>query len=181
MFLKHTPSLIISPSCAHACTFNAVLSAAPAQIWPQQMTTKKTVTSSLLNLPVLSLMVHINHAKLPCTQCTPSFTHTHTPSTCGANGAPSPADGFLMAKLEHAADGSPRLLQPAMQLMVPLMTKALGVWRGGGVQCVGVRDSRALMVYCGVFFFLSALLIYLLCFPFKSFVFWQTYHHSLLK
>lgn len=32
-----------------------------------------------------------------------------------------------MAKLWHSADGSLHLLQPAMQLMAALMTKAVGV------------------------------------------------------
>lgn len=36
------------------------------------------------------------------------------------------ADGFLMAKLWHSADGSLHLLQPAMQLVAALMVKAVG-------------------------------------------------------
>lgn len=128
-------------------------------------------------------MPRINHAKVLHARSTSSpHTHLSWPPKCGANGAPSPADGFLIAKLKHAADGSPNLPQPAMQLMLPLMTKTLRVLGGKwvGVQCVGVRDSRALMVYCGDFFFLHSL-IYLLCFPFKSFVLWQLHHRSLLK
>lgn len=75
-----------------------------------------------------------------------------------------------MAKLKHAADGSLHLLQPAMQLMAALMTKALGVWRGVGgcAQCVGVRDNRVLMAYCGIFPLLLLLLLHLLLVPRRS-------------
>lgn len=87
------------------------------------------VTSSLRSSPMLSVMVHINHTKLLCTLG--SLSSRHLPPTCSlqtssANGALLLADGFVMAKLWHFADGSLHLLQPAMQVMAALMTKAVG-------------------------------------------------------
>lgn len=110
----------------------------------EQMTKNKTVTSFLPTSPMLSVMVHINHTKLPCTQgplFSLSLPLTCPLQTCSANGALFLADGFLMAKLWYSADGSLHLLQPAMQLMAALMTEAVGgcsrnqwpVW-----QCVGI-------------------------------------------
>lgn len=49
-----------------------------------------------------------------------------------------------MAKLKHAADGSLHLLQPAMQLMVPLMTKALRVFGGGRSAACGCMRQQGL-------------------------------------
>ncbi|KAI9533608.1 Exocyst complex component 4 [Dissostichus eleginoides] len=62
-----------------------------------------------------------------------------------ANEALFLADGFLMAELWHSTDGSPHLLQPAMQLMAALMTEAVGglrQWKSATVwQCAGIREN----------------------------------------
>lgn len=39
-----------------------------AKLLSEQMTKNKTVNSSLPTSPILSVIVHINHTKLPCTQ-----------------------------------------------------------------------------------------------------------------
>lgn len=41
-FLQRTPTFIIPPSCVRMCTLTPALSLAAAEVWPQQMTTKKT-------------------------------------------------------------------------------------------------------------------------------------------
>lgn len=104
------------------------------------------VTSFLPTSPVFSVMIHINHTKLP-------YTHTRTcslvlllPPTCplstfSGNRALFLADGFLMAMLWHAADGSLHLLQQAMQLMAALMTKAVGGCSARNQCCVWACDT----------------------------------------
>lgn len=106
-----------------------VVTVALAKLLSVQMTKNKTMTSSVPASPMLSVMVHINHSKVPCTQS--SLFFVPLPPTCplqtsSANRALLLADGFLMTKLWHFADGSLHLLQPPMQVMAALMTKAVG-------------------------------------------------------
>lgn len=116
VFLLHTHSL------------HSLFCVVPDNPLSEQMTKNKTVTSSLPASPKLFVMVHINHAKLPSTQSVLSLSLS---LSLPLLRPPVPmewcllADGFLMAKLWHSADGSLHLLQPAMQLMAALMTKAL--------------------------------------------------------
>ena len=61
--LLHTLSLSLSLS-----DVQPLLTVGLAKLLSEQMTKNKTVTSFLPTSPVLSVMVHINHTKLPCTQ-----------------------------------------------------------------------------------------------------------------
>lgn len=73
-----------------------------AKLLSEQMTKNKTVSSFLPTSPMLSVMAHINHTKLPCTQGPLLFLSlplTCPLQTCSANEALFLADGFLMAAL----------------------------------------------------------------------------------
>lgn len=124
-------SFSLSHTLLRTCTnVQPLLTVGLAKLLSEQMTKTKMVTSFLPTSPMFCVMVHINHTKLPCTRGSLFFLslpQTGPLSTSSANGALFRADGFLMAKLEHTADGSLHLLQPAMQLMAVLMTKAVGV------------------------------------------------------
>lgn len=114
----------------------------------EQMTKTKMVTSFLPTSPMFSVMVPINHTKLHCTWGSLFFLPlppTGPLSTLSANGVLFCADGFLMAKLKHTADGSLHLLQPVTQLMAVLMTKAAGVRSFRNQWRVGVWNNRFLM------------------------------------
>lgn len=86
-------------SCTHG---QPLLTVGLAKLLSEQMTKNKMVTSFLPTSPMFSVMVHINHTKLPCTQGSLFFLPlppTCPLSTSSANGALFLADGFLMAKL----------------------------------------------------------------------------------
>lgn len=141
VFLLHTHTHTQLPSCG-----------APDKLLSEQMTKNKNVPSSQPASPKLFVMVRINHAKPPSTQSSLSFS-------LPLLRPPVPmewcllADGFLMAKLWHSADGSLHLLQPAMQLMAAIMTKAPwgccagNQWRMRQ-QGVNVVDCGIFLVYC---------------------------------
>lgn len=66
-------NLSLSPSLLHTLSLSLsdvqpLLTVGLAKLLSEQMTKNKTVTSFLPTSPMLSVMVHINHTKLPCTQ-----------------------------------------------------------------------------------------------------------------
>lgn len=138
-------SVLLSPSLLHTHTdIEPLFTVGLAKLLSEQMTKNKTVTSFLPTSPMLSVMVHINHTKLPCTQGFLFFPlpPSNLPSLdFSANGALFLADGFLMAKLWHATDGSLHLLQAAMQLMAVLTTKAVGGCSTGNQWCMWAYET----------------------------------------